>query len=45
MRTEGRRGRRDEESEKMKRVVKKRKRKKSLTDASLVSLGLVLSFS
>ena len=36
-------GRRDEESEKMKKLVKKRKMKKSLKDASLASLGLVKS--
>ena len=37
----GSRGRRDEESEKMKNSLKKLKMKKSLKDASLASLGLV----
>ena len=41
-RKEGRGGRRDEESEKMKKLLKKWKMKKSLMDASLASLGLVL---
>ena len=43
-RKEGRGGRRDEESEKIKKLLAKMKMKESLKDATLASLGLVFRY-